>query len=171
MYHTARTSISHFTADDFVALHDLFCQQDEVMCLTLKGRCFTLKELLYLLQEKFAFSSNDTLGFFVVREAATNVIMGITGYLPCNYLEVEDVEFGFILNKPYWGKGYATELGQFLINDYAVHVLKAKRVLATVSPYNDGSSKVMEKLDMQYVKEIEVAERGRRMLYKKELID
>jgi len=169
MYQTARTIINPFQPQDFVALHQLFCEQEEAMRLTLKGGCLTLKEFLNLLEQQFILTTDAQLGFWVVRNAIDHAVMGITGYLPCNYLGAEDVEFGFILGEQYWGQGFATELGDFLINHYAPNILKAKRVLATVSPLNKGSNKVMKKLGLSPIKEITIASRGARIVYSKDL--
>lgn len=56
-------------------------------------------------------------------------------------------EMGWILNKRYWNKGYATEAASAVI-DFAKHVLRLCKIVAHCDWRNRASAKVMEKLGM-----------------------
>jgi len=59
-------------------------------------------------------------------------------------------EVGWIINKKYWGRGYATEAARAII-DFARNELKLKKIIAHCDGENTASYKVMEKLGMTLV--------------------
>lgn len=66
----------------------------------------------------------------------------------------KDVEISYVLDAPYWGMGYATEIsGEVLKLGFEKFGLK--RIAALVYPQNSPSIKVIEKLGMKYEKEAE----------------
>ncbi len=74
-------------------------------------------------------------------------------------------ELGWILNKEYWGKGYATEAAM-AIKDFAINELKATVLVAHCDYRNAASCRVIEKIgftlvsdhgERQYVKTGQIA--------------
>jgi RimJ/RimL family protein N-acetyltransferase len=55
---------------------------------------------------------------------------------------------GYILNRNYWGQGYATEAAKALI-EFGFEHLKLHRIYATCDPTNKASARVLEKAGMQ----------------------
>ncbi|MFA9374098.1 MAG: GNAT family N-acetyltransferase, partial [Poseidonibacter sp.] len=88
----------------------------------------------------------------------------LAGNIECNYLDEKDYEFGFILGKDFWGKGYATEIGKAQI-DFIKNELKGKRVLALVHKDNIGSIKTIEKLGLIHLTTVQTDGRGNREVY------
>lgn len=84
----------------------------------------------------------------VIRE--DDVFIGKCGlsWLPDN----SDIEISYILDKPYWGKGYATEISKATL-EYAFGMLALKRIKALAYPENAASIRVIDKLGMKYEKE------------------
>ena len=71
-------------------------------------------------------------------------------HLPDN----SDIEISYMLDEPYWGNGYASEIaGETL--EYGFEKLGLKRIAALVYPQNSPSVKVLEKIGMKYEKEAE----------------
>jgi ribosomal-protein-alanine N-acetyltransferase len=75
----------------------------------------------------------------------------IIGWAGLQYLpELDETEVGYLLNRPFWGKGYATEAAhaslQFGFENFAFDHL-----IALVHPDNLGSRRVLEKCGMTYV--------------------
>ena len=68
----------------------------------------------------------------------------------CVYLDEkhESGEFGWILNKKYWGNGYATEAA-LALKDHVVKELKVKRLIAHCDARNTASARVMEKIGLK----------------------
>jgi len=56
-------------------------------------------------------------------------------------------ELGYWLGVPYWGKGYATEAAQAVV-EYGFEVLKLHRIYASIFPHNPASGRVLEKIGM-----------------------
>ena len=54
---------------------------------------------------------------------------------------------GYIFNKKYWGKGYATEIAKALV-DFGFKELDVHRIYATCDPDNIASKRVLEKAGM-----------------------
>ena len=57
-------------------------------------------------------------------------------------------DFGYVLNRKYWGHGYMTEGARAVLN-VAFNALKLHRVWATCHAQNRASYRVMEKLGMR----------------------
>ena len=63
-------------------------------------------------------------------------------------------EVGYILNKRFWGKGYATEALNAVIG-FAKDVLKLDKIAGAVFSVNEKSRQVLEKCGFEFVKIIE----------------
>lgn len=85
-----------------------------------------------------------------------NAFIGKCGfnYLPDN----SDIELAYMLDEPYWGNGYASEIAKATL-DYGINKLNLKRVVALVYPQNSPSIRVIEKTGMKYEKEYVYSER------------
>jgi RimJ/RimL family protein N-acetyltransferase len=165
---TERLNFKIFKTKYEKSLEELFCKNHLVMKTTLKGRVFTKEELKEILRENFIQSENDTVGFWCLTSISEDKLIGVSGLLKCHYLNKDHYEFGFILNENYWGKGLATEIGTFWIK-YAKEKLNLTELVATVSPVNIASKRVLEKLNMECLDEFTSTERGERLLFRIEL--
>jgi RimJ/RimL family protein N-acetyltransferase len=58
-------------------------------------------------------------------------------------------EIAYVLHPDYWGRGIATEAAQRLLR-FGFEILGLHRIYATCDPRNLASSRVMEKIGMQY---------------------
>ena len=67
----------------------------------------------------------------------------------CRVNKVDKIKahIGYIFNKKYWGKGYASETAKALV-DFGFKELKVHRVYATCDPDNIASKRVLEKAGM-----------------------
>ena len=78
---------------------------------------------------------------------ATNTLIGGCGiYLisPDN----QEGSIGYVLNRNFWGQGYATETAQALL-EFGFNQLKLHRIFATCDPKNTASARVLEKIGMR----------------------
>ena len=75
-----------------------------------------------------------------------------TGKLIGNlYFQKQDFdtwELGYVFNKNFQKKGFATEAAKALIN-YAIKELNARKIIAMCSPKNESSWKLLERLKMR----------------------
>lgn len=76
------------------------------------------------------------------------VIIGWAGlqYLP----ELDETEVGFLLDRPCWGRGYATEAAQASLR-FGFKQFSLDHIIALVHPDNLASIRVIEKCAMTYV--------------------
>lgn len=68
------------------------------------------------------------------------------GTISCR-LQETTADFGFVLNRRYWGQGYATEAAQAIV-DWALSLPCIKRVWATCDVDNLASARVLEKVGL-----------------------
>lgn len=82
-----------------------------------------------------------------VIEKSTNQLIGLCGLNP---YKANEPEIEWKIGAPYWGKGYATELGKQMIKD-AFATADIKGIYGMAQPGNIASRKVLEKIGMKYL--------------------
>jgi RimJ/RimL family protein N-acetyltransferase len=83
-------------------------------------------------------------GLWAVEERATGALIGRIGFIfPEGW---PGFELGWVLARPYWGKGYATE-GARRALAYAFGELGRDHVISLIYPANTASIRVAERLD------------------------
>lgn len=93
--------------------------------------------------------------FFCVFEKKTGEFLGQAGLFHLGYnLEQPDIEVAYRFLKKYWGKGYATEAAQGLI-EWAFKEKSLPKLVALVHPNNKRSIRVLEKVGMHYMGDID----------------
>ncbi|MEM9219317.1 MAG: GNAT family N-acetyltransferase [Cyanobacteria bacterium P01_F01_bin.150] len=65
------------------------------------------------------------------------------GTIGC-YLDGHKAEFGYLLNRHYWGQGYATEAAKEIV-EWVINVPEIYRIWATCDAENLASARVLEK--------------------------
>lgn len=158
---TNRLILRTLSKDDFETLYEKIFLDYEVVENTFGSTMFSKEETFEFLLKNGNFDSN--IGLSVLEEKETNTIIGLAGVLPCSYLNEDDYEIGFILEKKSWGKGYAKEIGSAQIEQIKSELNK-HRALAVVAPINKASIKSLEKLGFVYEKNT-IIPRGERLVY------
>ena len=93
-------------------------------------------------QERHGFS------LWAVTERASGSVIGDCGLILLAHRGPE-VELGYRLGKPYWGRGYATEAaGAWLAHGFGE--LGLERIVAVTHPENVASRRVLEKIGMRF---------------------
>jgi [ribosomal protein S5]-alanine N-acetyltransferase len=83
-----------------------------------------------------------------------NGALEIAGWAGLQYLpELDETEVGFLLDRPFWGKGYATEAALASLR-FAFDRCRLDHIIALVHPENAASVHVIEKCGMVYVETI-----------------
>lgn len=98
----------------------------------------------YMMEKDF-----KTLDCFhgAVIEKSTNQLIGLCGLNP---YKVDEPEIEFKIGAPYWGRGYATELGKQIIKD-SFAATDIRGIYGMAQPENMASRKVLEKIGMKYL--------------------
>lgn len=105
-----------------------------------------------LVQRQIDHWGKHGFGWWAVEAMDNNQLIGWNGlqYLP----ETDEIEIGYLLSKPYWGNGLATEGGRVGIN-FGFDTLKISAIIGIVHPENVGSQRVLEKIGLKFLEEAE----------------
>jgi RimJ/RimL family protein N-acetyltransferase len=71
----------------------------------------------------------------------------------CDDVSPDEIELGWMLAPPAWGRGYATEAGR-AIRDEAFERLELESIVAVHHPANAASGRIMEKLGMTFERDV-----------------
>lgn len=160
---TRRLTLRSPREGDLDALHERVFSEADVMRHAFGGLPFSEARSAEFYAQAFDHeASGRKLGVLV--ETATEQVIGFSGLMACKALEVDDYEIGFVLAKPAWKKGYATEIGLGQL-EYGFSVVGCSRLLAQVSPENSRSIAALERIGMLRHKTIESEGRGTRHIY------
>ena len=159
---TARLLLRTTRLDDTNDLYKQIFSNEDVVQFTFGREGLNIEETENFIKNNCNFDSK--LGLSTLIEKKSGNIIGLAGNIECNYLDEKDYEFGFILGKDFWGKGYATEIGQVQI-DFIKNELKAKKVLALVHKDNIASIKTIKKLGLIHLTTVQTNGRGNREVY------
>lgn len=88
-------------------------------------------------------------GLWLVELKATGEPLGVSGLMHRDTLPAPDIGYAFVPR--HWSRGYAVESCS-AVRDHALRTLALPQLLAIVSPGNDASVKVLERIGMNYVK-------------------
>ena len=82
-------------------------------------------------------------GLWAVEERTSGALVGRVGcFEPEGW---PGFEVGYVLARPFWGRGYATEAGGAALR-YAREILGRDRIISLIHPANDASIRVAERL-------------------------
>jgi len=87
-------------------------------------------------------------GFWAAVEKSTGQFVGWFHFRPAKDPDCDEIELGYRLRKPAWGKGYATEGSRALI-EKGFADLGVRRVFASTMVVNVGSRRVLEKAGLK----------------------
>ncbi len=103
---------------------------------------------------------------WIVIDKSTQNPVGHCGLLNKKVEEVEEIEVVYVINKEFWGKGYATEIANVLIK-YAFEEKKIDSVIALIKSQNEASVKVVLKAGIKLEKEVVRQENTKMLLFRK----
>lgn len=136
----------------------LFQTSDAETVATLCNNYSIYKSTLYL---PFPYSLDDALSWiefhydnfiedfsyeFAVTDKETGELYGAIGL--SNEIDFNQGEIAYWIGEQYWGKGYATEAAQAIVQ-FAFEEKKLHKVFARYFSSNPASGKVMEKIGMK----------------------
>ncbi|MGE7624159.1 GNAT family N-acetyltransferase [Viridibacillus sp. NPDC096237] len=139
-----------------------FFQDIEVMYAW--GHAFSDGEVLEWIEKNLIRYDQDGFSYFAAIEKETGEFIGVIGPMIDTIEGISYIEIAYILDKAFWGKGYAVE-GAKACLDYAFNELEADKVIAQIRPDNLASSKVAEKIGMEIEGEYMKHYRGRDILH------
>ncbi len=149
---TDRLTSRHFRLDDGPAMDHIF-GDPEVMRY---GRGVQTPQWVrnWLRGWVERYSQAPGLGLWAVVENSSGDVVGYCGLFP--YPDVggqPEIEVGYRLARPFWGRGYATEAAR-AVRDYAFGTLRLPRLVALIDPSNVASIRVAEKLGLRHERDV-----------------
>jgi RimJ/RimL family protein N-acetyltransferase len=149
MLETTRLQLRPLRADDREAWNDFITDPEATRLLHVPQPVPTAlaTRLLDRWLEHFA----DPVGMYAAVERESGETAGFVGFVPRELEWGEEIELGWLLRRPFHGRGYATEAAK------ALRPLVPGRVISLVRVENEASSNVAHKLGMEVEREIEFA--------------
>ena len=160
---TPRLMLRAAVEEDISTLQNLIFGDSEVMRFAFSGAPMAADATEDFIRRFFTFGGSLT-GMAVLTEKPAGEVIGFAGLSPCQALEADDFELGFVLARPAWGRGIATEIGEAQLA-FGFEQLKCGRLLGLVEPRNAPSIHALEKLGMSYRATIADPKRGSRSVY------
>ena len=160
---TPRLILRTAVEEDISALQSLIFGDSDVMRFAFSGAPMAGDAAEDFIRRFFTFGGSLT-GMAVLTEKPAGEVIGFAGLSPCQALEADDFEIGFVLARRAWGRGIATEIGEAQLA-FGFEQLKCGRLLGLVDPRNAPSIHALEKLGMSYRATIADPKRGSRGVY------
>lgn len=145
--HTARLTLRPLTPADAATLHRIY-QTEGVLRYFPNPNPPPLEKVERFIAGQQAHWQQHGCGNWGILCAGRQEIIGWTGLqvLP----ELAETEVGFLLDRPHWGKGYATEAAQASLR-FGFQHFPLEHIIALVHPENLTSRRVIAKCNMTYV--------------------
>jgi RimJ/RimL family protein N-acetyltransferase len=110
-------------------------------------KCYSRDEALTWVQRQINRYARHGHGLWLVLDKVAGQPVGQVGLLIQQVRGVEEKEVGYLIHRPYWRRGLATEAAA-ACRDYAFDVLGRQRVIALIRPENVPSQGVARKLGL-----------------------
>ncbi len=159
---TERLILRHLLPDDLDDLYALY-RDPEIRRYFPEGTLTyaeTREELEWFLN---GHPAHPELGLWATVNKEDGCFIGRCGLLPWTIDGQPEVEVAYLLAKPYWGKGLASEAAR-AIRDYAFEQLGLNRLICLIDRENQASIGVALNLGMRFEKEGQ-DEKGPFLLY------
>ena len=109
---------------------------------------FSAQEVDEWIERNLTRYDKDGYSFWLAFDKYSGQFIGHIGLITENILQQDYLGIGYILDKKYWGQGYAIEAARACAK-YAFEKLGKDKVIAQIRPNNLRSRSVAEKLGMQ----------------------
>lgn len=163
---TERLILRQFTLDDAPFILELLNTQTWLQFIGDRNVHSIEDAENYLLNGSLKSYAENGFGFYAVIEKAetsdyTNQTIGMCGLIKRDTLLDIDIGFAFLPNLI--SKGFGYEIASATL-DYALNVLKIKRIVAIVNPDNEKSIGLIKKIGMQFEEMITFGDDGKELM-------
>lgn len=145
IFETERLFFRELTSDDFDALCSIL--QDEETMFYYEG-AFSKEEVREWLNRQIFRYQQWNFGLWAVILKQTGELIGQCGLTMQPWKEGEVLEVGYLFQRAFWHRGYATEAAKACM-DYAFHILKADEVCSIIRTTNEASKRVAFRNNMK----------------------
>jgi RimJ/RimL family protein N-acetyltransferase len=148
---TNRLNIREITESDAEFILDLLNQPSFINNIGDRG-IRTIEQAKEFIENRFRASYGKFgFGLYAVEFKETGAPIGICGFVKRDYLPDADIGFAFL--PQYERRGYGFESASAML-DHGRETLGFEKVAAIVSPHNEASAKLLEKLGLHFEKMI-----------------
>lgn len=146
---TAHLNLRPFTPDDAPPLHRILNEKGVLRYFPGTQRP-TQEQVQRMVLGQIKHWQEHGCGWWALETIDQRQFIGWCGlqYLP----DTDEIEVGYLLDKVYWGRGWATEAGLVSLQ-YGFETLKITPIVGIVHPDNKASQRVLEKLGMTFIEE------------------
>ena len=148
MIETERLIIREMVQSDLDALCRIMC--DEEVIRAAYESAFSIEEVQGWLNRHLKRYEDYGFGLWAVVLKETNEMIGQCGLTIQSWKEQEILEIGYLFQKAYWHKGYATEAA-IACKEYAFSVLNASSVYSTIRDTHIASQNVAVRNGMKII--------------------
>lgn len=143
---TDRVRLRMFKMSDLEALSHIFGDPDVIRHLG-SGKPATREETEVALQSIIRHWERHDFGRWAAIDKQTGTLIGYGGLRSFH----GDPELVYLLAKPYWGRGLATEMARACLS-FGFEQRGFKRIVAMAKPLNEASQRVLRKVGMRFEK-------------------
>jgi len=151
---TSRLQLRRFTGDDAAFVHALVNDPSWLAYIGDKGVRTLDDARRYLENGPMAMYGKMGFGLYAATLRETGTPIGMCG--PIKRDTLDDVDLGFAFLPPYRGSGYALEAASAVIA-HARDDLGLTRIVAIVSPENERSIRLLERIGFRFERAIDDA--------------
>ncbi len=146
VFETERLIVREFNADDFESVSAYVCDPENTVYMDLGIENREDAENFVFSRLKEQLTSERRLYDFAICLRETGEMIGSAGlFLSTDRLQAE---LGYILDKKYWGFGYAAEAAEGLLR-FGFTCLDLHRIYARCDSENAASERVMQRIGMR----------------------
>ncbi len=148
---TERLRLRPFTPTDAPTMHQIMSGKD-VLRYFPSTQSPPAERIPKMIDRWLSHWQENGYGLWAVELRSTGELLGRCGlqYIP----ETNEVEIDFILGRPYWGQGFATEAGRASLQ-FGLQTLNLSTIVGIVHPENVASQRALEKLGLQFIEATE----------------
>jgi [ribosomal protein S5]-alanine N-acetyltransferase len=144
---TGRLRIRPLRAKDADALHRIYGDHEAMRFVGSTGTARTREETRKSLAGFIAGRERHGYGLWAAELRGSGEMIGMCGLTPVEGTG-PDVEVVYVLERPAWGQGYATEMARACL-DAGFGPFGLERIIALAYPENGPSIRVMQKAGMR----------------------
>jgi ribosomal-protein-alanine N-acetyltransferase len=144
---TARLVLRGFTEDDVDPLYRILSDADALRYFP-DPRPPSRERVQKIISHQLQHWGQHGYGWWALEPRSNKELIGWSGlqFLP----DTVEVEVGYLLGKPFWGQGLATEAAQACVR-YGFEQLGLETIVGIVHPENVASQRVIEKSGLSFV--------------------
>ncbi|HEY8562006.1 MAG TPA: GNAT family N-acetyltransferase [Pyrinomonadaceae bacterium] len=160
---TPRLILRQFTPEDAARNYEIYTDPDNMKFLGKMPESIEF-ERYHLQRHIDNYYKARGFGLWAVVLKETGALIGRCGLILQPVEGEEVIEVSYLIDNPFWGKGYAPEAARACLR-LGFEKYEFASIVAMINPENTASVRVAEKIGMRYEKEVDFRDFGRVAMY------